>query len=795
MKKRPPPFRPLHPLKVAALGEDSFLLRSPHEVLEGRVIAENIFRLRIARGRSLSREPSWAVIARAWPRPAIEQHRSRGAIRLSTPRGELTVRLMDGSWELRDHQRHPLLSGAPGQTGFRGGQPSLALRLGPQDKIFGLGETTGPLNKRGLRREFWNSDVLGIASAIHPGLQKMYLSVPFGITLRGHSAAGVFWDNPHRQIWNVGEALLDRWTMEAAGGEVDLYLISGPDLPRVVRAYLDLTGHMPLPPRWALGYHQSRYSYETRARVEQLAADFRRRKIPCDALYLDIHHMDRYRVFTFGRSFPKPAEMLRRLARRGFKVVAIVDPGVKNDRRFGVLRRGMRIGAFVKSPRGGRDYIGKVWPGPSRFPDFLGQATRSWWSGEQAVFQRRGLAGFWNDMNEPANFALPSKTLPENCRHATDHGPRKHGQVHNVYGMQMARASRDGALRFAPNRRPFIISRAGYAGVQRYAMVWTGDNSSNWEHLAESIPMLLNLSLSGLAFCGADVGGFLDSATGELLARWTQFAAFTPFFRNHANNESRAQEPWVFGSEIETICRRFIEWRYRLLPYLYGLFRESHETGTPIIRPLFWEREADPQAMLVEDQFLLGDRLLVAPILRPGGRARQVYLPAGRWFDFWTGREFSGAGHILALADLGLIPLYVPAGAIIPMAAVQPFVGAASNAEIELHLWPRGTGRLAWYEDDGISLDYEKGVFHRRIISLQWTGRTRELVFGPAEGPYRSAVKRWRIQVHDDRKIGRPVVSGGQIRAREGSGTFVINNHSGEMRVNWSGQHGGGSEE
>ena len=339
--------------------------------------------------------------------------------------------------------------------------------------------------------------------------------------------------------------------MSASTGEVDLYFFLGPTSAEILARYTELTGRMPLPPRWGLGYQQCRYSYETRERVEEVARLFRKKHIPCDVIYLDIHYMDGYRVFTFGKRFPKAPQMLARLAAKGFKVVTIIDPGVKDDPRFPVLRRGLARHAFVKAPDGRTDYLGEVWPGRVRFPDFLNPIARAWWGEEQARFQKLGIAGFWNDMNEPADFSAPEKDFPGECLHQTGVGQQRHWAVHNVYGSEMARASYEGSLTAAPEQRPFVITRAGYAGLQRHALVWTGDNDSSWEHLADSVQMLLNLSVSGVAFCGADVGGFHDNTTGELLARWTQLAAFTPFFRNHSNIRTIDQEPWAFGPEIE----------------------------------------------------------------------------------------------------------------------------------------------------------------------------------------------------------------------------------------------------
>lgn len=594
-------------LQVRDIGSQAALVQSSRDTVQITALAPDLFRLRIARARSFSERPSWAVSKTEWPAHVTKITQSGGEIVLATEKGRLSLNLKNGQWKLCDLHGNVAFDSLAGATGFQVTKAGVTLKLTADESIFGLGETTGTYNKRGLIRELWNIDVLGHAKAIYPGLRSLYVSIPFVISLRQGSAAGLFWDNPARQLWDIGQTNQDNWQMTAASGEIDLYLFLGPEVGDVVARYTELTGRMPMPPMWALGYQQCRYSYETARRTEEVAKTFRDKKIPCDVIYLDIHHMDGYRVFTFGKTYPKPGQLMSRLAKKGFKVVTIVDPGVKDDPDFNVLKRGLKENAFVKDPQGRKDYVGRVWPGRSRFPDFLRRNVREWWGREQNKLLELGVAGFWNDMNEPANFALPTKTLPEKCPHHTDVGLMPHSDAHNLYGMQMARASREGALAHQPNERPFVISRAGYAGVQRYAMVWTGDNSSVWDHLNDAIQMFLNLSISGLAFCGGDIGGFLDNTTPELLLRWFQMATFTPFYRNHTNIKTIDQEPWAFGPKVEAICRRYIELRYQLLPYLYGLFSEAHRNGTPIMRPLFWHYQDDPVATAAGDQFMLGD--------------------------------------------------------------------------------------------------------------------------------------------------------------------------------------------
>jgi alpha-glucosidase len=748
-------FAPVTGLAWGAAGATSIALRCPRAVIQASALAEDLFRLRIASGGEFSAVPSWAAVAEtAWDIPVARVKKSPRRAVLQTGRGQLTVRLTDGGWELRDNFGRLVFEAPPGATGFGGPEARTALRLEEEESVFGLGESTGTFNKRGLIREFWNIDVGGHARTVHPALRNMYISVPFAISRRNGRAAGLFWDNPARQVWDIGQTQLDRWQMKAVSGEIDLYLFLGPACAEILERYTELTGRMPLPPQWALGYQQCRYSYKTRRRAEEIAGAFRQKRIPCDVLYLDIHHMDGYRVFTFGKTFRRPRQMIAQLARQGFKVVTIVDPGVKDDSMFPVLQRGQQRGAFIKAPDGHSDYRGEVWPGSVRFPDFLNPEARRWWGEEQARFQRLGIAGFWNDMNEPSDFSAPDKDFPSDCVHQTPLGPQRHGPVHNVYGSQMARASYEGALACQPDRRPFVITRAGYAGLQRHAAVWTGDNDACWEHLADSVQMLLNLGVSGVPFCGADVGGFHGNTTGELLARWTELAAFTPFFRNHSNLGTIDQEPWAFGARIEAICRRYIELRYQFLPYFYSLFVEAHPRGAPIMRPLYWHYPNDAAAAASGDQFLLGADLLVAPILRQGATARSVYLPAGIWFDFWTGEGLRGGRHVLADAPLDRLPLFVRAGAILPAIPVQQFVGERAMREANLHIWPSNSGRLPWYEDDGVSLGWLRGECSERVISFVTHKHTTHCQFASVQGAFPTAVRRWRIQL---RNVSRPV--------------------------------------
>ncbi len=748
MTRPSPRFRPLPRLRPGIAGPHSIQLNSPRATVELSVPAPGLFHIRVHPGAPLPASTSWAVLPLDTPAPDCTLHRDPDHVSLQTAHGELNWSLKTHAWSLK-HNSLTLFESIPDSIGFTADQPRFSLRLAEREALYGLGESTGTFNKRGLIRDFWNIDVLGHAPAIHPSLRQLYVSVPFALSRRDGRFAGLFWDNPHRQSWDMGQTQPDLWQLSAAGGPIDLYLFTGPDAPDVVGLYTRLTGRIPMPPRWALGYHQSRYGYESAKQIRAVAKEFRQRQLPCDVLHLDIHHMDQYRVFTFGKSFPQPRRLIRDLAHDGFKVVTIVDPGVKDDPRFPVLRRGIQADAFVRSPDGESDFLGEVWPGSSRFPDFLKASTREWWAKEQGALSRDGVAGFWNDMNEPSNFARPDKTLPPDARHHTDFGPATHAAVHNLYGMQMSRASREGALIAQPGQRPFIITRATYAGGQRHAIVWTGDNSSHWDHLRDSIQMLLNLGLSGFPICGADAGGFMDNVTPELLVRWMQLAALTPFFRNHSNLGTVAQEPWAFGSDVEAICRSTLQLRYQLLPLLYSLTAEANRTGAPLMRPLFWHYPNDPVAAARGDQFLVGRDLLVAPILEQGSTARVVYLPNDTWYDFWTGQRFDGGTHHVAEAPLERLPLFVRAGALVPFAPDASHSEAQDLSIITLHVWPGTHPGLDWYEDDGQSMACEHGDWHRRRFTLRRMGRQCILQADAPTGSFGSRVQTWRILLHD----------------------------------------------
>ena len=525
----------------------------------------------------------------------------------------------------------------------------------------------------------------------------------------------------------MGKRTPESYTFGANGGELDYFIFTGgkENSPKKVLAdYANLTGKTPLPPIWALGNQQSRWSYFPEKRVREIASEFRKNKIPADAIYLDVDYMDGYRVFSWDKTrFPNPSKMIADLKADGFKTVLIIDPGVKRDENYSVYTEGVKNNIFVKNADGSV-LIRNAWAAESAFPDFTDPKAREWFGAQYKTHLDEGVAGFWTDMNEPATFVTnnyekpetmhhPAKTFALDTPHAGDGLPDTHRRYHNVYGMQMARSTFEGVKKLAPQNRPFVLTRAGFSGVQRYSAVWTGDNYSGWEHLALSIPMLANLSVSGVPFVGADAGGFAEMPTAELFARWQQAAALTPFLRSHSVGWVGNKEPWAFGDEWTRINRATIELRYQFLPYLYTLFREHERTGEPIMRPLWYEFPNDKGTYLINDEFMVGGDVLVAPVVKEGTNTRGIYLPTGAdWIDWWTGARLeSGKMHYIQFPP-DKLPIYIRVGAVIPTQSVIQNTTEMPSAEITLNvatgIAPDKTETSVLFQDAGDGYGYLK---------------------------------------------------------------------------------------
>jgi alpha-glucosidase len=598
----------------------------------------------------------------------------------------------------------------------------------PEDAFYGLGEKSGALNRRGRTWEMWNSD----EPRHTPERDPLYVSIPLLYHKHKSGFSTLFLDEPGRSWFDLADSSPDCFTLAAPLSAIRFYLWSGKTLREALAPYLAMTGTSPLPPLWSLGYHQSRYSYMSETEVREIAGEFRQREIPCDVIHLDIDYMERYRVFTWNKKrFPDPEALSSDLAKEGFRTVTIIDPGVGVEGKYRVYREGLEGNHFLTG-RDGKPYIGAVWPGKAAYPDFIRRESRSWWAKEIAGHLRRGVSGIWNDMNEPSDFTgdkfhRSRFTVPDSVKAHAETGEVPFPEVHNLYGQGMCMATREGFEEARPTERPFVLSRAGYAGIQRHAALWTGDNNSWWEHMAMSIPMLLGLGISGVPFAGADAGGFQSNADGELFARWIACAAFTPFFRGHSASDTRRHEPWAFGEEVEKAARKAIGMRYRFLPLIYSLFYEASEKGTPIMRPLFWEFPEDEASYRVSDQYLFGPDILVAPVCTPGAAARAVYLPPGEWEEFESRERFTGGRYILAEAPLDRLPLFIRLGSIIPLTKVAQHTTDAMWDPLQLHVYLPGAGSASGscrvLEDDGISRQGSAALQGAAAVAVQGAGQ------------------------------------------------------------------------
>lgn len=688
------------------------------------VHGDGVFRVRMAPDGRFASLPSWAVVAPPQA-TAVAIREDERHVLLQADGVRVSIRKSPLLVEFHDTAGNVLFADAPELPMASNGTRVRTWKRMPADEhYYGLGDKAGPLDRRGRSFSHWNTDAFGWQGTTDP----LYKTIPFFIGLRKGRAYGVFLDNTWWSSFDFGKESDALLSFGAEGGELDYYFIAGPGPARVIERYTALTGRTPLPPLWALGFQQSRFTYTPEARVREVARLLRAKKIPADTLYLDIDYQQGNAPFTVNRAlFPTFERMIADLRADGFRTVLITDLHIKQDpgKGYAPYDSGIAGDMFVRYPDGSR-YVGQVWPGASVFPDFTLARVRAWWGGLYRDFAAMGAAGYWNDMNEPSVFATPSKTMPLDVVHRLDDGSTlDHRAIHNVYGMQNARATYEGLLKLQPGQRPFVLTRAAYAGTQRYAATWTGDNSATWHHLAQSTPNLLNLGLSGYALAGDDIGGFTGSPPADLATRWYQLGAFNPVFRSHAAVGTRDHEPWADGPEHEAIRKRYIELRYRLLPYLYTLAEETSRNGMPLMRPLFLHY-AQAEAFYGNDRdFLLGPDLLVAPVVSETRDAHVVTLPPGEWYDYWTGSRVAGKDNrIESHPRLQDVPLYVRAGAIVPMQPLVQHTGETPRGPLELHAWlpspaSREPCRGALYQDDGGTFAYREGNYLRMAYACE----------------------------------------------------------------------------
>lgn len=698
-----------------------------------------VVRVRYAPKGKFERDFSYAIdysVERKFPNAKISENSSEitlindAGIKVSITKNPLLIMVYDANGEIvvaDDKKRLPSFDDQTGEIKISKSRKSEV------ETYYGFGEKAFlEMSRNGKFMTMWNTDTFGYPIGTDP----IYQSIPFFYALHDGKSYGIFFNNTFRSFFDMGKSTPESYIFGADGGELDYFVFVGGKerTPKnVLKDYANLTGKTPLPPIWALGNQQSRWSYFPESRVREIAANFRKLKIPSDVIYFDIDYMDEYRVFTWDKKrFPAPSKLISDLKTNGFKSVLIIDPGIKQDENYSVYTDGLKKDIYVKNADGST-LIRNVWANESAFPDFTDPKARVWFGEQYKKHLEEGVAGFWNDMNEPGVFMTentekpevlhhPAKTFPNETPHAGDGFADTHKRYHNVYGMQMARSSFEGLRKLAPETRPFVLTRAGFSGIQRFSAVWTGDNVASWEHLALTIPMLTNLSVSGVSFVGADVGGFAEMPSSELYARWLQAAALTPFFRSHSVGWVGNKEPWEYGEEFTKINRETIELRYQFLPYIYTLFREHEKTGEPVIRPLWYEFPEDKGTYLINNEFLLGKDILVSPVTKQGDQPHGIYLPAGtEWIDWWTGEKLeSGKMHYLKF-PINRLPIYIRVGAVVPTQTTIQHTGEMPNAKLTLHIGkgiaPDVVENTMIYQDSGEGYGYRKNDFREIKIS------------------------------------------------------------------------------
>ncbi|WP_033960586.1 glycoside hydrolase family 31 protein [Psychroserpens jangbogonensis] len=614
------------------------------------------------------------------------------------------------------------------------------------ESYYGLGDKPNHLNLKGKRYQNWVTDSYAYGKDTDP----IYKAIPFYTGLHNKKAYGVFFDNTFRSYFDFSQERRNVTSFWADGGEMNYYFIYGPKMQDVIESYTDLTGkpHQ-LPPLWALGYHQCKWSYYPESKVKEITSTFRRLKIPCDAIYLDIDYMDGFRCFTWNKDyFPDPKRMVKELADDGFKTVAIIDPGIKIDKDYSVFKEALEKDYFCKRADG--PYMkGKVWPGECYFPDFTNPEVREWWSGLfKELIEDIGVKGVWNDMNEPAVMEVPNKTFPDDVRHNYDGNYCSHRKAHNVYGMQMARATYQGLKKYAYPKRPFVITRSAYSGTQRYTSTWTGDNVATWEHLWIANVQAQRMAMSGFSFAGSDIGGFAGQPQGELFTRWIQLGVFHPFCRVHSSGDHGDQEPWAFDEDVTDIVRKFIELRYQLLPYLYTAFWHHIDQGRPILKSLVLYDQEDLQTHYRTDEFVFGESILVCPIIEQNARGRRMYIPRGNWYNYWTNERVKGGKELWVDAEIDSMPIFIKEGAIIPKYPIQQYVDELEIDEVTLDVYfKKGKEVSTLFDDAGDGYDYTKGRFSLRTFKLR--GKENELIIQQhKEGKYTTKYKTFNLKIY-----------------------------------------------
>lgn len=777
---------------------DGIEIQSGSAVMQITALRAGVVRVRVGPHGALPEDASWAVLpASRTASVTVTPQDSATTVGFTTANLRVVVEKNPLAITVIDNDGHVLLAQMPERPiEFHGTEFRVFLQSPWSEHYFGLGDKPGPLDRRNEAFTDWNTDAFGWQESTDP----IYKSIPYFLTFHKGISAGVFLDNTWRASFEFNKIYQHGYSFGSEAGPLDFYVMYGPTPKQVVEKWAWLVGKTPMPPMWALGYQQSRYSYYPESEVRRIASTLRKDRIPADVIWLDIDYQHKYWPFTVDRErFPTFEQMIKDLRAEHLRTVLITDLHIADQPNQGYkpYDEGIAGDHFVKNPDG-TIYVGKVWPGNAVFPDFTQKSTRDWWGTLYKQFVDDGAAGFWNDMNEPAIFEVPTKTMPGDIQHRIDEPGFKsriatHLEVHNIFGMQNSRGTFDGLLRLRPNMRPFVMTRASYAGGQRYAATWTGDNSSTWNHLRQTIPQLENLGLSGFAMSGADVGGFAGSPQSQLLTRWLEVAAFQPIDRDHTAIGTNPQEPWENGTPADLALRRkYIGERYYLMPYLYTLAKSMSDTGLPMMRPLFLEfphgaQDGEPLDLLDAGSFMLGPDLLVAQSPYPDEvDDYTVTLPPGGWYNYWSGARVAGTtgrkdmdNAAVKQPELKLkngieLPIFVRAGAILPQQPLVQSTDIKPVGPLTLQVFPPTEKDEACeghvYLDDGLTYDFRKGDYLQMRFTCKVTATGIELTVEPHEGSYAPWWKDLSVEVYGATKPAK----GASVAALDGLGAKPV---------------------
>ena len=783
-------------------------------IFEVSAYADQIIRVRVSKNKSFN-PASYALSENmdlSFNQVMVQEKGS--VIQLSTASLDILIEKSPSfRVQFKNKQGAIINEDVPGEgfgTCFIGDKVSVYKKLQEGERFVGLGEALGNHDKRGMGFTLNNTDTYKYGD---PRLS-MYISIPFFMGIHHQQVYGLFYNNSYKTFFNFGLSTPGFSTVNMDGGDADYFFIYSDNMAKILEHYASITGFMPLPPKWSLGYHQSRCSYYPQEQVKFIAETFRKKNIPIDCIVLDADYLQEYEPFRINKSrFPDMPGLANELSNLNIELTASVNPGIKIDSSYEGNADGLKNDVFVKYTDGSL-FVSDIAPSTNHFVDFTNPRAREWWIDHMKFLPDNGIHGYWNDMNEPA---VAGSYLPDNLVFDFDGKKTNALEAKNVYGFQMARSSFESAIKYGQGRRPFVLSRSAFAGIQRYAAVWSGDNTAKDEGLLSGVLLNNQMGLSGIPFTGPDLGGYIGDGTKDLFRRWMEVGIFSPFLRNHKEFFAAANEPWAYGEEVEAISKTYIGFRYRLMPYIYSGFYEASQSAMPVARSLCISYPFDEKVYdnLYQYQFLFGDAFLVIPMTSQE-TLKKIYLPGGEWYDLFTEEKLSGNQEIFREAPSYQIPLFVKSSSIIPMQSLVQSTKEKPSDTLIIHLYNgKEKNHFVFYEDDGKSFDYKKGKFSKREIVFDPS--THALTFRQQEGHYTSDFKKIQIILHGFPLEMNTVIVSGQkqtlkschvkildglenledfydknyfrsLRKKESitlQKTFILNNDTGLIQIQW----------